>query len=568
MLQDLQKQGKRQLSVFSEPMRQWAGSVVLAIVVAIAYFLASQLSFFLRTQPDDIAWFWPAAGVASGVLIALGPGTRWPVAVGTIVASIPGNLLGNWSLSTSIVFALCNAGQVLLIAGLIERYFGSPFSLDSLRQVLGLVAAAIVGTAAAAIGGTVGAVWVEGSTAPALTVWYHWLTSNVPGIVAVAPLLIGLVSAVRDPPPRSEIIECVVALVALAALSALIIFLPREPLVVVAVVALLFPLLLWLAARCRPVFAAAGAFIVALSIVWTTTFSIGMFDEDNFPIAERIRAAQAAILAVSLCATVLASLFSERRESEARLARSNMMLQLERDNKLMNIDAITSAIVHEVRQPLTAIAANGNAGMRWLGKTPPDFDEVRAAMTEMVRDSHRASQVLESIRALFKSADLEAEPVDLNGVALAALDVLRGELSDHGIITSTELAPELPLVPGHSGQLQEVMVNLIRNAIDAMDAIADRARVLRVKTQADGREAIVVSVQDSGPGIDPERLDNIFDAFVTTKPQGTGLGLAIARMIISRHQGQLSAAASDKSGASFQFTLPIKSAVGSSTAPL
>jgi signal transduction histidine kinase len=566
MLQDLQKQGERHLSVISEPMWQWAGSVVLAIAVAIAYFLASRLSFFLRTQPDDIAWFWPAAGVAGGALIALGPGTRWPVAVGTITASIPGNLLGNWSLSTSIIFALCNAGQVLLIAGLIERYFGSPFSLDSLRQVLGLVAAAIVGTAAAAIGGTVGAVWVEGSTAPPLTVWYHWLTSNVPGIVAVAPLLIGLVSAVRDPPPRSEIIECVVALVALAALSALIIFLPREPLVVVAVVALLFPLLLWLAARCRPVFAAAGAFIVALSIVWTTTFSIGMFDEDNFPIGERIRAAQAAILAVSLCATVLASLFSERRESEARLARSNMMLQLERDNKLMNIDAITSAIVHEVRQPLTAIAANGNAGMRWLGKTPPDFDEVRAAMTEMVRDSHRASQVLESIRAVFKSADLEAQPVDLNRVALAALDVLRGELNDHGVITSTELAPELPPVPGHSGQLQEVMINLIRNAIDAMDAIADRARMLRVKTQADGREAIVVSVEDSGPGIDPEKLDSIFDAFVTTKPEGMGLGLAISRMIISRHQGQLSASVSNKSGASFQFTLPIKSPVGSSTA--
>ena len=149
MLQELQKQGERPLSVFSEPMRQWAGSVVLAIAVAIAYFLASRLSFFLRTKPDDVAWFWPAAGVAAGVLIALGPGTRLPVAVGTIVASIPGNLLAHWSFWTSIVFALCNAGQVLLMAGLIERYFGSAFSLDSLRQVLGLVAAAIAGTAAA-----------------------------------------------------------------------------------------------------------------------------------------------------------------------------------------------------------------------------------------------------------------------------------------------------------------------------------------------------------------------------------------------------------------------------------
>jgi signal transduction histidine kinase len=490
------------------------------------------------------------------------------VAVGTIVASIPGNLLAHWSLWTSIVFALCNVGQVLLIAGLIERSFGSAFSLDSLRHVLGLVAAAIIGTAAAAIGGTAGIVLVEGSTAPALTIWYHWLTSNVPGIVAVAPLLIGLVSAVRDPPPRSEIVECVVALAALTALSGLIIFLPRDPWVVAAVVALLFPLLLWLAARCRPVFAAAGAFIVSLTIVWTTTFSIGMFDEENFPIAERTLAAQAAVLAVSLCAAVLASLFSERRESEARLARSNMMLQRERDNKLMNIDAITSAIVHEVRQPLAAIAANGDAGIRWLSKTPPDFGEVRAAMTDMVRASHRASQVLESIRALFKNANLEAQPVDLNGITLGALDVLRAELKDHGIITRTELAPELPLVPGHSGQLQEVMLNLVRNAIDAMDSITDRPRVLRVRTECDGRGAVVVSVEDSGSGIAPEKLQSIFDAFVTTKPQGMGLGLAICRMIISRHEGQLSASADNKNGALFQFTLPIKSAVGSSTASL
>jgi signal transduction histidine kinase len=568
MLQDLQKQVERLLSVSGEPMRHWAGSVVLAIAVAIAYFLAARLSFFLVTKPDDVAAFWPAAGVAAGVLIAVGPGKRLPVAAGTIAASIPANLIGNWSLWTSIVFALCNAGQVLLMAGLIERYFGSPFSLDSLRQVLGLFAAAIVGTAVAAIGGTVGVVLVEGSTAPPLTIWYHWLASNVPSIVAVAPLLIGLISAIRDPPPRSEIIEGAVALVALTALSGLIIFLPREPWVIVALVALLFPLLLWLAARCRPVFAAAAAFIVALTIVWTTTFSIGMFDEKNFTIDERARAAQAAILAVSLCAIVLASLFSERRESEARLALSNMMLQQERNNKLMNIEAITSAIVHEVRQPLAAIAANGDAGMRWLTKTPPDLDEVRATMTEIVRDCHRASEVVESVRALFKSADLEAQPVDLNGIVLGALDVLRGELKDHGVITRTELAPELPLVPGHSGQLQELMLNLVRNAIDAMDSITDRARVLRVRTECDGREAIVVSVEDSGPGIDSEKLDSIFDAFVTTKPQGMGLGLAICRMIISRHQGQLLAWADNKSGALFQFTLPIKSAVGSSTASL
>jgi integral membrane sensor domain MASE1 len=110
MLQDLQKQGERQLSLADEPMRQWARSVALAIAVGIAYFLAARLSFFLVTKPDDVAAFWPAAGVAAGVMIARGPGARLPVAVGTMVASIPANLLGNWSLWTSMVFALCNAG--------------------------------------------------------------------------------------------------------------------------------------------------------------------------------------------------------------------------------------------------------------------------------------------------------------------------------------------------------------------------------------------------------------------------------------------------------------------------
>ena len=176
--------------------------------------------------------------------------------------------------------------------------------------------------------------------------------------------------------------------------------------------------------------------------------------------------------------------------------------------------------------------------------------------------------MLESIRALFKSADLEVQPIDLNGIALGALDLLRGELADHGVITRTEPAPELPLVPGHAGQLQEVMLNLVRNAIDAIDSITDRARVLRVRTEHNGREAIVVSVEDSGPGIDRGKVDSIFDPFVSTKPQGMGLGLAICQMIISRHEGQLSASIGNKGGALFQFTLPIKSAVVDSTTSL
>ena len=160
-----------------------------------------------------------------------------------------------------------------------------------------------------------------------LTIWQHWFASDGLGILTVAPLLIGLASVARDPPPRSEFIEGFVALSALAAMCALVVFLPWEPWATVVPVTLLFPLLLWLAARCRPVFASAAVFIVALTIVGTTTFGIGLFGDASLPVADRILGAQSGILAVSLCALVLAALFAERRQHEAVLMESEARLQ-------------------------------------------------------------------------------------------------------------------------------------------------------------------------------------------------------------------------------------------------
>jgi signal transduction histidine kinase len=257
---------------------------------------------------------------------------------------------------------------------------------------------------------------------------------------------------------------------------------------------------------------------------------------------------------------VLVVLLAETTRMYARLARSNMMLQRERESKLMNVDAITSSIVHEMKQPLAAISANGSAGLRWLARTPPDADETRAALTRMVNESHRAGQVLESIRSLFRQAEDERQPVDANETALAALSILRDELKGHGIVTRAELAAELPPVLGHRGQLQQVILNLVHNAAEAMDATRDRARVLRVSTERHGSDAIAVTVQDSGPGIDPSKMDSIFDAFVTTKSQGMGLGLAICRMIIERHGGQLSASPARPYGSVFRVVLPTEKA--------
>ena len=556
MLESLQKQIVQQLPAFAEPSRRWSGTVGLAIVVGLAYFLAARLSLALLTKPDGVAVIWPAAGVSAGVLIALGPSARIPVAAGAIAATIVANLLGDRTIWSAIVFALCNAGEAVLVAALIEYYFGSAFTLGRLRNVLGFLAAAMVGTAVSGIGGTAGFVFFHYSTTPVLTIWHHWFASDALGIITVAPVLIGLASVVRNPLPRGEVIEGGIALGALTCFSGLILFPPRAYWTSVVLIALLFPFLLWLAARCRPVFAAAAAFIIAITIVWATTFGIGIFGNENIEMTERILSAQAGILAVSLCALVLAALFSERLESEARLSSSNVALQRERDNKLMNLEAMAASISHEVRQPLAAIVTNGGAALRFLGHTPPDLEEIRSALDRMVAASHRASEVFDNLRALFGSADQSQEAIDVSETIHEALRALRGELREHDIATEAELAPDLPPVMGHRGQLQEVIFNLAGNAIEAMDAVKGGPRLLRVRSQRHQSDAIMVAVEDTGPGIDPEKLDSIFDAFVTTKAGGMGLGLAICRMIIERHGGHLTASSDNKRGASFQFVLP------------
>jgi PAS domain S-box-containing protein len=308
-----------QRGTHADPTLPWIGAIGLAFAVGIAYFFVAKLGLALRTQPDGVAVFWPAVGLSSGVLIALGRDARLPVVGGTMVATIIATLTGGQNVWGATVFALCDAGETLLTAWLIERYFGSDFSLDKLRNVLGLLAAAVVATAASGVGGTVAYKLFRSPTAPTWTIWQDWFASDAVGIITVAPLVIGLAKALREPPPRNEILEGGVALVALALMTVIIVSAPRRPWQAMVPIALLFPILLWITARCQPVFAAAAAFIVSLTIVCTITFSIGHLGDPALPIGDRIVGTQAAILIFALWAYVLAALFAERRQSEARL---------------------------------------------------------------------------------------------------------------------------------------------------------------------------------------------------------------------------------------------------------
>jgi PAS domain S-box-containing protein len=249
---------------------------------------------------------------------------------------------------------------------------------------------------------------------------------------------------------------------------------------------------------------------------------------------------------------------TDLRRTELALREAVVTLESERDNKLMNIEAVAASIAHEVRQPLAGIAMNGGAALKFLERVPLDLDRVRAILNQMMDDCHRVSEVFETIRALFQRVEQKREPTFVNDIVLDVLQSMREELKDHRVTTETELAPELQRVDGHRNQLRQVIFNLIHNAVESMDHTIDRSRVLRVITRSHGQDAIIVTVEDSGPGINPDRLDNIFDPFITTRPDGMGLGLAICRMIVDRHGGRLSASSDGKTGAQFQLVLPVR----------
>jgi signal transduction histidine kinase len=453
---------------------------------------------------------------------------------------------------------LGNTAEPLIIALLVQHYFGAHFKIDRLYCVLGLFAAAVAGTVVASTWWTFVYYWLFASLNEPTVTWLHWIVSDFAGIVSVAPLVIGIAAALRRPPAWREAIESLAALAVLGAMSGVIVSLPLALWETVVPAALVFPILLWLAARWQPVFSAAGAFIVSMSVAWTAIYGLGHFGDSGLSIDARVLQTQAVILVVAFGTAVLAALFAERRASEERLARSNMLLERERENKLMNVQAAIAAIAHEMRQPLGAITMNASAAQRWLERTPPDQNEARAALDEIKNEGLRASEVFNGIRALFGKVDQERQAVDLNDIILSVAHSLEGQLNDHGVAVHRELAAELPRIAGHSGQLREVIFNLVTNALEAMRSTTNRSRVLHVRTELRDRDAITVEIQDSGPGIDPTKLAGIFGAFVTTKTHGTGLGLAICHMIVERHGGQLTASSDGKSGSLFRFILPIE----------
>ncbi|PYU24697.1 MAG: hypothetical protein DMG30_07985 [Acidobacteria bacterium] len=245
----------------------------------------------------------------------------------------------------------------------------------------------------------------------------------------------------------------------------------------------------------------------------------------------------------------------ERKHAEE--ARREAQAELARVSRVTTMGELTASLAHEVNQPIAAAVTNANTCLRWLTRDQPDLEEAREAASRIVKDANRAADIISRVRMLFKKSTPQREPVDVNEAIRAMTVLLRSEATRYNITVRMELAADLPLIMGDRVQLQQVLMNLIVNSIDAMKDV-DGARELTVKSQRTEKEEVLVSVSDTGVGLPPQQVDQMFNAFFTTKPHGTGMGLRISRSIVESHGGHLWAADNFPRGASFHFALPRK----------
>jgi signal transduction histidine kinase len=253
---------------------------------------------------------------------------------------------------------------------------------------------------------------------------------------------------------------------------------------------------------------------------------------------------------------VLLMLLSESTMMYAHLAMSVAAREREREGRRMRIEVMVGSFAHELQQPLSAIMMNGQTGLNLIARNPPDLDELQAALADITEDGRRASEIIESIRALSGTGASKLSLLDLGDLVRQTVGILRIELKTKHIVLELEPAQNLPRVRGNRRQMLQVILNLMTNAIESMAGIKTRARILRVRFERNGSAGVSIIVKDTGTGIDPKLIDRIFDPFFSTKPHGMGLGLAICRSIVESHGGQLSAIPGDVYGSVFRVDLP------------
>ena len=534
-----------------------------ALLVAVAYYLGAKVGFAFTFEPHPISTLWLPNSLLLAALLLTPVSSWWLLIAAALPAHLAAELQSGVPLTMVLGWFVSNSAEALIGAVCIRRFCASPLRFGSFRDVgvfllFGAFLAPLLSSFLdAALVTTIG--WGEGA---------YWnlvrtrFLSNVLAALIVVPFVLtwaqGGVGAIRDVSPRRSAEAAALLLCLLAVVVAIF---DRHLPGFSAFHSLLnapLPFLLWAAVRFGPRMTSAATLLLVLLAIWGATHGDGPFAASSPE--ENARSVQFFLIAMSVPVLLLAAALEERRrdlaaQRRAELEAKEQRLQLTHLTRVALLGQLSGALAHELNQPLTAILSNAQAAQHFLAADRIDPDELREILGDIVAADQRAGQVIRRLRALFKKGETQFQLLDTNDVVREALDLAHGDLVTRNIEVTTDLAPRLNSVTADRVQMQQVLLNLLINASEAMSANAPDERTLTVRTRALGG-GVQISVADCGPGIPEDRQPRLFEPFFTTKPQGLGLGLSISRSIVTAHGGRLWSTNNPFGGATFHVALP------------
>jgi signal transduction histidine kinase len=529
------------------------------LLVSAGYYAGGYFGLSVRFPPSGISIIWPPNAILLAALL-LAPPRTWGW---YLLAALPTHLhlVANFQpgVPASVMLSQFagNGLQAVVGALAVRRYAGAPPRFDSLRSatvfivLAGIVAPAVVSALSAYL------FVLTGWAADYGLAWRQRFLTNVVPTLTVTPLIVltveGGIARIRRASSRRHAEFGLLAVALLAVGIPVFGWWQPGPGILPALLYAPLPLLLWAAVR----FGAGGA-CLALLVVAFLSLSNAFDGRGPFAVlspAENVLSLQIFLIAIAIPVMFLAAVVEERRRTEESLRR--VQADLTHAARVTVMGQLVASIAHEINQPLAAIVTNAKTSLRRIAAGSLDTQELREVLQDVADDGNRASEVIQQIRGLVTKSPIQTAPLRLNTIIQEIIALVLGELMRHRVSLRTELADDLPPVLGDRVQLQQVLLNLIMNSIEAMREVDNRSRELTVQSRADGTGSVIVAVGDSGPGLGPGDPDVIFNAFYTTKPGGMGMGLSLSRSIVEAHGGRLWATSHESRGATVQFSLPI-----------
>ena len=533
----------------------------IVVVVFAAYYLGARVGLALTFQPLPISVFWPCNAMLFAAMLLLPTNLWWLVAAAALPAHLLSELMGGIPLSMVLCWYLSNVTEALIGAACVRVLCAASDPFHSARGVSAFLAAVVASTALSSF---LDSAFVQLNGWGHEGFWEVWrsrLLSNATADLIVVPVVVTWGAMRWSRAARGgRMDEAAILYSGLAALAVLLFNTDIARGAPAAQVCLPVPFLLWAALRFGPAGTTSAIAVMVVATIFGTVNGLGPFASSTPQ--ETAREMQLFLSAVAVPMLLLAAVLDERARVE--LDAREQRLQLTHLSRVAMLGELSGGIAHELNQPLTAILSNAQAAQHLVGNKSADPEILLEILRDIIAADQRAGEVIRRLRTLFKRGEPQFQPLDPNELVHEVLGIVHGDLVTRSVEVVPELAAALPRVQGDRVELEQVMLNLVMNACDAMAGLPPEQRRLTVRTRAVDAEdgAVQVSFSDRGPGFTPEQYARLFEPFYTTKPRGLGLGLSISRAIIRAHHGRLWGSSTPGKGASFHMVLPALSTKG------